>query len=145
MDIGYQTTETVTVTLTDASPARGPATQTNSGTTEPPPPPVIEASRGALCSDDSAAGRQPCRVAGTDGDPTNCTDVTCGFVHIKLSNWDPDTPVYCIANDHQPGQGVAPDTEFDSRFYFGVPGGTVHIYCEQLAKNTSIDITWPAT
>ncbi len=144
LDLGYQETETVTVTLSDAAPARGPASQTESATTEPPPPPTIEVSRGALCSDDAAAGRQPCRTIDTDGDPNNCTDLSCGFVHLKLTNWTPDVPVYCIVNNHQPGQGVAPNTEFDSRFYYGIVGGTVHVYCEQFSTNTAVDFVWPA-
>ena len=105
----------------------------------------MEVSRGALCSDDPATGRPACRYAGTDGDPNQCVDVTCGFVHLKLSNWPPDAEVYCIVNDHQPGQPIAPNTETDSRFYFGVPSGNVHVYCEQFSVNASGDFIWPST
>jgi hypothetical protein len=147
IDLGYKQTENVTVTLADGSPARGPVSATNAAVTDPPPPPVIVVSRGALCSDDSSTGKQPCRTLGTDGDPNNCIDVSCGFVHISLANWDAGQPVYCIVNDHQPGQGVSPNTDFDSRFYFGVPGGNVHVYCEQPggAGVATADFTWPTT
>ena len=72
------------------------------------------------------------------------TLVTCGFVHLKLSNWQPDVAVYCIVNDHQPGQPIAPNTETDSRFYFGVASGNVHVYCEQVSLNASADFIWPS-
>jgi hypothetical protein len=145
MDFGYRATENVTATLSDSGPPRGPVSQTNAATTVDPPPPTVEVSRGAPCSDDPAAGRPACHTSETDGDPNNCIDASCAFVHLKLSNWDSGLPVYCIVNDHQPGQGVAPNTEFDSRYYFGEVGGNVHVYCEQLGTNATADFTWPAS
>ncbi len=145
LDLGYRQTENVTATLSDNGPPRGPVSQSNSATTVDPPPPTVEVSRGAPCSDDSSAGRPACRTGETDGDPNNCTDASCAFVHLKLTNWQPGLSVYCIVNNHQPGQGVAPNTDFDSRYYFGQVGGTVHVYCEQLITNASADFTWPAS
>jgi hypothetical protein len=71
--------------------------------------------------------------------------VSCGFVHLDLTNWEPGYTVYCIVNDHQPGQGVQPNSSFDSRFYFGVPGGNVHVVCQQVVTDaeTTVDYTWP--
>ena len=83
MELGYQQTETVTVTLADPSPARGPVSATNSATTEPPPPPTVVASRGAACNDDPAAGLPPCDTGLSGG--RKCTDASCAFVHIVLT------------------------------------------------------------
>ena len=97
IDLGYRETENVTVTLSDADPVRGPVTATNGATTDPPPPPVVVASKGAACNDDPAAGLQPCNADGPFGQ--NCTDASCAFVHIALSNWDvAGALVFCSIN-----------------------------------------------
>jgi large repetitive protein len=129
-DFGFQETETVTVTLSDGSPARGPVSATNSATTEPPPPPSVVASRGAACNDDPAAGLQPCDT-GIFGGPM-CTDASCAFVHITLSSWRTDIPgtaVYCSVNGAG-GRPYTPNDSVDTPDYYGNPGGTVTVRCE---------------
>jgi large repetitive protein len=142
-DFGFQETETVTVTLSDAAPTRGPVSVTNAATTEPPPPPSVVASRGAACNDDPAAGLQPCDT-GLIGGP-KCTDASCAFVHIALSGWRTDVPgtaVYCQVNN---GGGLPydPGASVDTPSYFGSPGGTVDVLCENaLGQQASAQLVW---
>ncbi|MEO6510737.1 MAG: fibronectin type III domain-containing protein, partial [Nocardioides sp.] len=129
LDLGYRQTETVTVTLADSSPVRGPVTATNAGTTADPPPPTVTGSRGAACSDDPAAGLPACDT-GLFGGP-KCTDVSCAFVHIVLTNWVDGVPgqaVFCSVNNAQ-GRPYNPNANTDTPDYFGNPGQTVSIHC----------------
>ena len=119
MELGYEETETVTVTLADPSPARGPVSGTNSATTEPAPPPTVVASRGAACNDDPATGLPPCDTGLFGG--RKCTDASCAFVHIVLSNWRTDVPgtaVYCSVNS-EPGRPYDPNANTDTPDYYG--------------------------
>jgi hypothetical protein len=143
MEFGYQETETVTVTLSDPNPARGPVSGTSSATTEPPPPPTVVASRGAACNDDSASGLPPCDTGLFGGPP--CTDASCAFVHITLSNWRTDVPgtaVYCSVNG-APGRPYDPNGSVDTSDYYGTPGGTVTVDCENvLGQRAATQFIW---
>jgi hypothetical protein len=142
-DFDYQETETVTVTLSDASPARGPVTATNAATTEPPPPPSVQGSRGAACNDDPAVGLPPCDT-GLFGGP-KCTDASCAFVHIVLSDWRTDVPgtaVYCSVNNAG-GRPYDPNANLDTPDYYGESGGTVSVYCANaLGQEASTSFVW---
>jgi large repetitive protein len=142
-DFGYSETETVTVTLSDGSPARGPVTGTNAATTEPPPPPSVRGSRGAACNDDPAAGLPACDT-GLFGGP-KCTDASCAFVHIDLADWRTDIPgtaVYCGINGHEV-RPYDPNISTDTPDYYGSPGGTVTIYCRNaLDQEATYQFTW---
>jgi hypothetical protein len=133
----------VTVALSDASPARGPVTATNSATTEPPPPPSVVASRGAACNDDPATGLQACDQ-GLFGGP-KCTDASCAFVHIALSNWRTDVPgtaVYCTVNGGA-GRPYDPNGSADTPDYYGNPGAIVTVRCENvLGQEAVAQFTW---
>ncbi len=143
MEFGYQETETVTVTLSDPNPVRGPVVGANSATTEPPPPPTVVGSRGAACNDDSASGLPPCDTGLFGGPP--CTDASCAFVHITLSNWRTDVPgtaVYCSVNNGG-GRPYDPNANTDTPDYYGNPGGTVTIFCENvLGQQASTQFIW---
>ena len=143
MEFDYQQTETVTVTLSDASLSRGPVTATNSATTEPPPPPSVVASKGAACNDDAATGLPPCDT-GLFGGP-KCTDASCAFVHITLSNWRTDVPgtaVFCSVNG-EAGRPYDPNGSADTPEYYGNPGGTVTVRCENvLGQEAQTQLTW---
>ena len=143
MEFDYQETETVTVTLSDPSLSRGPVTATNSATTEPPPPPSVVASKGAACNDDAATGLPPCDT-GLFGGP-KCTDASCAFVHITLSNWRTDVPgtaVFCSVNG-EPGRPYDPNVSVDTPDYYGSPGGTVTVRCENvLGQEAQTQFTW---
>jgi large repetitive protein len=141
IDLGYRETENVTVTLSDPDPARGPVTATNGATTDPPPPPVVVASKGAACNDDPAAGLRPCNLSGQGGQ--NCTDASCAFVHIALSNWDvAGALVFCSVNG-APGQPFDPYADTDSNRYYGTPGGTVTVHCENaIGQQADTTLTW---
>ncbi len=107
MEFDYQETETVTVTLSDASLSRGPVTATNSATTEPPPPPSVVGSKGAACNDDACRRTAAVRQALVGG--PKCTDASCAFVHFALHNWRTDVPgtaVFCSVNN-------GPDRPYD--------------------------------
>jgi hypothetical protein len=118
-------------------------TGTNSATTEPPPPPSAVASKGAACNDDPAAGLQPCNT-GIIGGP-RCTDASCAFVHIALSNWRTDVPgtaVYCEV-DNGGGRPYEPNSSFDTPSYYGSPGGTVTVRCENaLGQEATSQLVW---
>ena len=140
IDFGYRSTENVTVTLVDSAPARGPVTATNGATTDPPPPPVVVASKGAACNDDPAAGLQPCNPGGPGGQ--NCTDASCAFVHIALSNWDvAGALVFCSING-EPSQPFDPYANTDTSRYFGTPGGTVSVRCNNSFQQADTTLTW---
>jgi hypothetical protein len=140
IDLGYQSTENVTVTLVDSAPVRGPVSATNSATTDPPPPPVVVASRGAACNDDPEAGLQPCNPGGPGGQ--NCTDASCAFVHIALSNWDvAGALVFCSING-EPTQPFDPYANTDTSRYFGTPGGTVTVHCNNSFQQAETRLTW---
>jgi hypothetical protein len=143
MGFDYQQTETVTVTISDASPARGPVAGTSSATTEPPPQPSVVASRGAACNDDPAASLQPCDTGLVGGPP--CTDASCAFVHIALSNWRTDVPgsaVYCEVNNGG-GRSYVPNSSVDTPTYYGTPGGIVTVTCKDaFGQDASTQLVW---
>ena len=61
VQLDYQQTENVTVTLSDGAPARGPVSATNSATTEPPPPPtVVPSARGRRATTTRPVGLPAC-------------------------------------------------------------------------------------
>jgi hypothetical protein len=141
VELGYRVTETVTVTLADNGPNRGPVTATSAATTEPPPPPSIVASRGAACNDNPDLGLQPCDTGQGGGPP--CTDVSCAFVHIQLGGWEvAGGSVWCTVND-APGRPYDPNADTDSADYYGTSGGTVTVYCENgLGQQATTQFTW---
>jgi hypothetical protein len=143
IELDYEQTETVTVTLSDGSPARGPVVRTTSATTESPPAPSVVASRGAACNDDPAANLQPCDTGLIAGPP--CTDASCAFVHIALSNWRSDVPgtaVYCEVNNAD-GRSYVPNSSVDTPNYYGVPGGILTVACKDaFGREASTQLVW---
>ena len=99
MDFGYQTTETVTVTLSDASPGRGSVTGTNSATTEPPPPPTRRRSPRAPPATTTRRPASSRATSGTRRDPTAPTP-RARSSHIDLEQLATDGPgrVFCSVN-----------------------------------------------
>jgi hypothetical protein len=143
LEVGYRVTETVTATLADNGPVRGPVTATSSATSDPPPAPVVVASKGAACNDNPDLGLQPCDT-GAGGGP-KCTDTSCAFVHISLSGWNTDNPgtgVYCSVNGG-PAREYLPNIETDTPDYYGTPGGLVTVYCQNvLTQEATSQFTW---
>ena len=83
VQLDFQQTENVTVTLSDGSPARGPVSATSSATTEPPPPPALTLIKGAACNDDPAMGLPKCDT-GTCRAPTARTrPVPCSYIDVQ--------------------------------------------------------------
>jgi hypothetical protein len=97
----------------------------------------VTGSRGAACNDDPAAGLPACD-SGLFGGP-KCTDASCAFVHIVLSNWVDGVPgqaVFCSVNNAN-GRPYNPNTNTDTPDYFGSPGQTVTIHCENGAGQSA--------
>ncbi|MET0526670.1 MAG: Ig-like domain-containing protein [Nocardioides sp.] len=120
MEFDYQTTETLTVTMSDSSPARGPVTATNSATTEPPPAPTLTLIKGAACNDDEALGLPKCNTNDLPG--ADCKDPSCAVLNIDLQNFTRGD-IFC-SFDNSPyfygpfnQNGVTP-----TNFYFGKAG-----------------------
>lgn len=128
VDLGYSATESVTVTLSDADPARGPARRTaTSPRTEDPPPPTVRVSRGAKCND---GGGTPCQGAGGGGIP--CTNPSCGRITITTTNFTTQT-ANCQIYDSSDGQftskTVTTNTSDQTSAYFGYPQRQVWAVC----------------
>jgi hypothetical protein len=143
IQLGYEETENVTVTLSDDRPDRGSATVSSSATTDAAPAPHVVGSRGAACNDDPAAGLPACDT-GSGGGP-RCTDASCAFVHLVLSDWRLDVPgtqVFCSV-ENGPSRHYDPQADQDTIDYFGNPGGTVTIECfNALGQQARTDFTW---
>ena len=146
LDLGFSTTETVTVVVSDGARDRGSVQKQESATTPNPPAPVVEVERSTKCNDDPAQGRAPCHPSG-DGAP-NCTDDSCGLLRIRVTNFF--TPVTCTVTrqgfgptDWGPwsGQAWEPTT-----LYFGRPDVDVGVSCRNADDSVrkSVDYTWPS-
>ena len=131
MDFGYQQTETVTVTLSDASPGRGLVSGTNSATTEPPPPPtLVTLSKGLPCNDDPAAGLPQCNTGPRSGGRLHRPLVR--LVDITLANWQDGQSTGSSARStavHRPSGPFDRNGATQTDFYFGQPGRTVTAHC----------------
>jgi hypothetical protein len=71
-----------------------------------------------------------------------CTDASCAFVHITLTNWDQGATVWCSINGPG-GRPYDPNANTDTPEYYGSPGGTVTIHCDNGAGQTAdTQFTW---
>jgi hypothetical protein len=143
MMFGFDTTENLTVTLSDANPDRGPVGATSSATTEPAPPAKVVGSHGAACNDDPDAGLPACDSGGGGG--PRCTDASCAFVHIALSDWRTDIsdPTVFCSVEHGPDRAYDPRASRDTIDFFGDPGGTVTIECfNNAGQRAETEFTW---
>ncbi|WP_134766967.1 Ig-like domain-containing protein [Nocardioides sp. 1609] len=140
--IGYDTTETITVRLSDAAPARGPATRTaESVRTDQPLLPSVEVTRGDRCSDRAGSSLPNCYT--TSG--TVCTHASCGYITIIMSNFS-GSNTYCTIDSSTGGgfgrKGPFGDGSHQTGAYYGNPGGWVSATC---GGATSPRYTWPGS
>ncbi len=146
LDVGYSTTETITVVVSDPPRGRGPVQEQASATTPDPPAPVVEVDRYVKCNDDPASGRDPCHPPGDGG--ADCTGASCGLIAIRVSNFF--TPVTCTVNR----QGFGPtgwgpwsgQTWEQTALYFGRAGTDITVSCRNADDSVrkSVDYTWPS-
>jgi hypothetical protein len=146
VDLGFSTTEHITVTLVDTSArSRGPVDKTDSVTTPDPPDPVVRVSRGSRCSDDPDSPLPRCNA---DASGADCVDASCGFVEITVANFF--SPVTCTVTEQgSPAErtvGPIPDNSArETGIYFGVPGDWVRAECvdETGQRSDAFRYDWP--
>jgi len=141
MQFPYSTTENVTITLTDASPNRGTATVHDFATTVPAPPPTMTITNGQACNDTPGSPLPRCNTGSVPG--ADCTDESCAFVNITLSNFT-QGGIMCSFNAsgflYGPFSG---NGQWATTFYFGQPGHTVSATCANGVESaTAPPITW---
>jgi hypothetical protein len=147
VDLGWSTTEQITVTLDDPSSRnRGPVEKQDSVTTPDPPDPLVTVRRGTLCSDDPDSPRPRCNV---DGAGADCTDSSCGFVEIEVAHFL--SPVTCAVTkqgeDVERIVGPIPDDSArETTIFFGVPGDWVRAVCtdESGTRQDTDRYDWPS-
>lgn len=140
-DIGYSSTETVTVTIFDDSPNRGSGTRSaTSPRTDPEPQPAISVYRGSKCND-SAGSDLPGCYRGTG---TRCTDPSCG--NIVFDTWNfTSSSVTCRLYDSVEGyfatKTVSTNRAEQTTSYFGYPARSIWAECN--SGPTSPRYDWP--
>ena len=128
LDIGYDNTERLTVTLSDASPARGPGTRTaESSSTESAPQASVTVRKGPACND--ASGGTPCSRDGTNP----CTDPSCAQVEITSENWT-YSPMSCTFYDNVQGafasRSIGTNRTLSPGPYFGYANREIWAVCD---------------
>jgi large repetitive protein len=144
VDLGYSSTETVTVTLSDSTPNRGSVSRTASYRTPDRPPPTVALSRGALCNDGNSL--PDCN---TGGGGIDCTHPSCGHIHLSSSNVPAGTMSCTIHSEEDPsgwGSGnFAANSSYDTPRYYGYGGDWIYVHCTAGGKSFDSDHNyhWP--
>jgi hypothetical protein len=142
VDLGYSVTERIQVTLSDPVLGRGSVTDMAAVTTDDPPPEEVIVKKVGSCNDSPGSSDPPCHTgAGAD-----CTDASCGFIHVKLSNFL--GPVTCSISMQGSGspQDVGPFADNDTHptgLYYGNSGGKVTADCTAGARHDFDGYDWP--
>lgn len=126
VDLGYSTTEDVTVTISDDNPGRGSGSGSGSVRTEDPPPPEVSVSRGGRCNDN---GGTPCYRGGPG---TLCTHPSCGFVTITTRNYttsETTCRIYDSADGHFATKTVGTNRSDQTTSYYGFPSHSIWVEC----------------
>jgi hypothetical protein len=137
VDLGYSTTESVTVTLSDPSPSRGSPSKTASYRTEDPPPPTVNVYRGERCG--ARGSSDPCANSPNDED---CVNASCGRVWVEMANFTSN--VNCTLTSSTGGgfgnKGPWGNGTHRSSWYYGFPNGWVQATCGGVQSNR---YDWP--
>ena len=129
-NVGYGSSDTITVTVPDAG--RTTLSQQVTQST-PPPPPTVTVSRGAPCGGGGGGG---CASG-------SCTSSSCGYVHVVTANFSGN--VSCTFNsDHgtagwQQNLTWSANQSKDSPNAYGFPGTHVTVTCGGVTGT----FTWP--
>jgi hypothetical protein len=154
--LGYDQTEQIQVDMRDPQVSRGSAHSSIQGRAAPPPQAHVAITKGVACSDDPTAGRQGCNSTGLG--VFDCTDTSCAFIVLSLDTWvdqsgNPSSAT-CDLNGSgkldwngktwQLGNGA---TQLDgnngqSRAYYGSPGKTVTVHCQNALQNATASFIW---
>ncbi len=139
VDIGYKSTETLVVTLSDSSPKRGPTERkATSPETQDAPKPTVTITRGDRCSDVS---NDP--ACNTNGQGTDCVHRSCGQILFDSENWAYN-PMNCTFFDSVGGayatRAIATNRRVQPGPYFGYPDRSVWVVCDGVESN---HYAWP--
>ncbi len=147
IDIGYRSTEQLTVRIADAQPARGPGERTaTSPSTVDEPRPTVSIGKGPACND-GAGSSTPCNRSGTG---ENCINASCAQISFSSDNW-PSNPMYCDFYDsadpgtpYQSGRAIATNRTVSPGPYYGYPARTVWVVCSDStgARAESNHLNW---
>ncbi|HEY0639469.1 MAG TPA: Ig-like domain-containing protein [Pseudonocardiaceae bacterium] len=115
--VGYNSSDTIRVTVSD--PGRAPLTASRTQNTgpPPPPPPSVSVARGGPCGTACAS---------------TCTDPSCSWIVVTTANFGGS--VTCtFDSDHGPGGFVSetygPNESRQSGNWYGYPGTRVYVTC----------------
>jgi hypothetical protein len=113
-DVGYNSSDTINVTVSDAGRASVSGSRTQN---TPPPPATVTVTKGRPCG---------AACAGI------CTHPSCAFIHVQTANFGGN--VTCTFNSqHGPGgfvnQTYGANQSTDSNNYHGYPGEWVEVTC----------------
>jgi hypothetical protein len=121
-DVGYSSSDTVSVTVSDA----GRQSLSDSRTVNTPPPPAppasVTVSKGGPCG---GGGGAPCGGG-------SCTHSSCAYITVQTANFG--GRVTCTFNsDHGPGgfvtESFGPNERRQTRNWYGYPGESVYVTC----------------
>jgi len=154
-DLGYSTSEKVTVTLFDGSPERGSGSKsaTSPETAAKPPPPEVRIFRGDKCND----GNPNVKDCNLDGSGIDCVSPECGHIVVRSWSFDQSTSLSCtFHNNNGPFKTriVQANTTQQTRSYYGDGGSKVWAVCvgdknakytSTKEKATSPKYTWPSS
>ena len=136
IDIGYDSTERLTVTISDAAPARGSGTRTaESPSTETQPKATVTLSKGPRCND--VSGDPYC---GGASDP-DCNVASCAQIQIDSANWT-YSPMSCTFYDSDGGfasRSLGTNRSLSPGPYYGYPGRQIYAVCDGVTSNR---FTW---
>ena len=153
VQVGWETTEEVTVTLTDPANGRGPVSMRQSATTGSPPAPQISLSKGDACLDGSEMTWPGPTCASRGWATEACTEVNCAFINFSISGFVNAYTCRITRSGRSPIDfGVVPAENIArSNYHYGsapLAARTVSIYCQTLNSEPiqqsvrSADLVW---
>lgn len=139
VDIGYDSTETIRVTISDGAPGgRGTGTRTaTSPRTSKEPLPTVQVTRGSRCSD--VSNDPSCNNGGGE----NCVNSSCARVAVTTTNFSSGS-ANCQFYDSRDGnftdRAIQTNRTDEPGVYYGYRGEQVWAVCGGVESN---HYTWP--
>ncbi len=138
VDLGYATTENVTVTISDSSPNRGSGSKTGTVRTQDPPPPEVHIQRGSRCRDD--LDNPSCN----SGSGIDCVNSSCGRIAFTTRNFTQSRVSCDLYDDRTSGswssRSIDTNRTTEPGSYYGYRGHTVWAVCGGVRSN---NYQWP--